>query len=117
MAASLEDNASLGPKKYLRITNCPPIYKSVADLNTHGKFGEFGGRYIPETLMAAHEELERVYVACTQDPAFREEFELLGRDFIGRETPLYFAKRLTGRRNKRMQLSAMGIGRCCPRSP
>lgn len=71
------------------------IYKSVEDLNSHGKFGEFGGRYIPETLMAAHEELERVYVACTQDPVFREEFELLGRDFIGRETPLYHAKRLT----------------------
>ena len=45
--------------------------------------------------MAAHEELERVYVACTQDPAWREDFELLGRDFIGRETPLYFARRLT----------------------
>lgn len=96
VSASTEvDATSTGPRKYLRITNCPPIYQSVADLNSHGKFGEFGGRYIPETLMAAHEELERVYVACTQDPVWREEFELLGRDFIGRETPLYFARRLT----------------------
>lgn len=45
--------------------------------------------------MAAHEELERVYVECTRDPKFREELEQLGRDYIGRPTPLYHAKRLT----------------------
>ena len=49
----------------LVVTNAPPMYKAVADLGT-GRFGDFGGRYIPETLMAAHEELERVYVTCSQ---------------------------------------------------
>ncbi len=64
-------------------------------LQLKGRFGDFGGRYIPETLVAAHEELERVYVECSADPAWREEFELLGRDFIGRSTPMYHAKRLS----------------------
>jgi tryptophan synthase beta subunit len=45
--------------------------------------------------MAAHEELERVYVSCTKDPEFRKELEMLGRDFIGRPTPMYYCKRLT----------------------
>jgi tryptophan synthase beta chain len=45
--------------------------------------------------VAAHEELERVYVECTRDPAFREELERLGRDYIGRPTPLYHAARLS----------------------
>ena len=77
----------------LAITNCPPIYTSVAELRRN--FGRFGGRYIPETLMAAHEELERVYVACTADPVFRVELETLGRDFVGRPTPMYHAARLS----------------------
>jgi len=79
----------------LAISNAPPIYKNVEELRAASNFGEFGGRYIPETLVAAHDELERVYVECTQDPKFREELERLGRDYIGRPTPLYFAKRLT----------------------
>ena len=45
--------------------------------------------------MAAHEELERVYVECSRDPVFREELERLGRDFVGRPTPIYHAKRLS----------------------
>jgi len=77
----------------LKVSNCPPIYGSVEDLPSH--FGEHGGRYIPETLLAAHAELEHVYVTATRDPVFRKEMEELGRDYIGRATPLYFAKRLT----------------------
>lgn len=57
--------------------------------------GDFGGRYIPETLVAAHEELERIYVACSQDPEFAAELERLGRDYVGRPTALYHAKRLS----------------------
>ena len=45
--------------------------------------------------MAAHEELESIYVQCSQDATFRSELEHLGRDYIGRPTPLYFAQRLT----------------------
>jgi tryptophan synthase beta subunit len=82
-------------KKYLAISNAPPIYNSVEELAQSANFGEFGGRYIPETLMAAHAELERTYVECSADPEFRLELERLGRDYIGRPTPIYFARRLS----------------------
>ncbi len=59
------------------------------------RFGEFGGRYIPEVLVAAHEELEAAYEASRRDPAFAEELADLGRHYVGRPTPLYFAERLT----------------------
>ena len=59
------------------------------------RFGEFGGRYIPEVLVAAHEELEEAYDEARRDPAFAEEIAELGRHYVGRPTPLYLAKRLT----------------------
>ena len=90
-------SGSLPAPGLLAVSNCPPVYSSVAELNAGSHYGSHGGRYIPETLLAAHEELESVYVAASADPAFREQLELLGRDFIGRDTPLYFASRLTAR--------------------
>jgi tryptophan synthase beta chain len=60
-----------------------------------GRFGAYGGRYVPETLMAALEELELAYAEAQADPAFCAELEGLLRDFAGRPTPLYFCKRLT----------------------
>ena len=59
------------------------------------RFGEFGGRYIPEVLVAAHDELEAAYEAARRDPAFAEELADLGRHYVGRPTPLYLAQRLT----------------------
>ena len=59
------------------------------------RFGEFGGRYIPEVLVAAHEELEAAYEAARRDPAFAEKLADLGRHYVGRPTPLYLAQRLT----------------------
>jgi tryptophan synthase len=59
------------------------------------RFGEFGGRYIPETLVAAHEELEAAYEEARRDPAFADELAHLYRQYVGRPTPLYFAERLT----------------------
>jgi len=58
-------------------------------------FDAFGGRYIPETLMAAHEELSVAYDAAKKDPAFQAEVARLRREFVGGPTPLYYAKRLT----------------------
>lgn len=55
----------------------------------------FGGRFIPETLMVAHHELELAWKKWKVDPAFKAELARLRRDFIGGPTPLYFAKRLT----------------------
>ena len=60
-----------------------------------GRFGPFGGRYVPETLMAALEELERVYREARRDKKFQEEFSGLLRHYAGRPTPLFFARRLT----------------------
>jgi tryptophan synthase len=59
------------------------------------RFGEFGGQYIPEVLMAAHEELEAAYIAARKDPAFQAELDELHKHYVGRPTPLYFAERLT----------------------
>jgi len=60
-----------------------------------GRFGVYGGRYVPETLMAALEELERAYEKAKQDPKFQKRLDVLLRTFAGRPTPLFFAKRLT----------------------
>jgi tryptophan synthase beta chain len=58
------------------------------------RFGKFGGRFVPETLIAALDELCGVYETAAADPAFWEELELLWKDFAGRPTPLYRASRL-----------------------
>jgi tryptophan synthase beta chain len=60
-----------------------------------GHFGPFGGRYVAETLMPAIMELERAYAAARRDRAFQKEFRRYLREYAGRETPLYFAERLT----------------------
>ncbi len=60
-----------------------------------GRFGAYGGRYVPETLMAALEELEHAYAEAQADPAFHTELDGLLHHYCGRPTPLYFAKRLS----------------------
>jgi len=63
--------------------------------DARGRFGPYGGRYVPETLMAPLEELERAYAAAQSDPAFSRELDALLRDFAGRPTPLQFAAQLS----------------------
>jgi len=63
--------------------------------DSRGRYGPYGGRYVPETLMAPLEELERAYVAAQDDPKFRAELDSLLHNFAGRPTPLQFASRLT----------------------
>ncbi len=60
-----------------------------------GRFGVYGGRYVPETLMAALEELEAAYAEAQADAAFQAELDGLLKNYCGRPTPLYFAKRLS----------------------
>ncbi len=60
-----------------------------------GRFGKYGGRYVPETLMAALLELDAAYAEAQADPKFHEELDGLLKNYVGRPTPLYFAKRLT----------------------
>ncbi|MEW6492863.1 MAG: tryptophan synthase subunit beta [Cyanobacteriota bacterium] len=60
-----------------------------------GRFGKFGGKYVPETLMPALSELEQAFWQYRNDPGFQEELQQLMRDYVGRPSPLYFAERLT----------------------
>jgi tryptophan synthase beta chain len=59
------------------------------------RFGPYGGRYVPETLIPALDELEREWLAARSDPAFGDELSALLRDYVGRPTPLYLAARLS----------------------
>jgi len=63
--------------------------------DARGRFGAYGGRYVPETLMAPLEELERAYNEARADASFQKELDDLLRNFAGRPTPLQFASRLT----------------------
>src|SRR6202035_4565056 len=63
--------------------------------DSRGRYGPFGGRYVPETLVAPLEELERAYREARRDPAFGRELASLLHNFAGRPTPLQFASRLT----------------------
>ena len=60
-----------------------------------GYFGRFGGRFVPETLIPALEELERVYLEAKDDPSFISQYHYLLKEYSGRPTPLYFADRLS----------------------
>ncbi|MBL0226379.1 MAG: tryptophan synthase subunit beta [Geobacteraceae bacterium] len=63
----------------------------------NGHFGQFGGRYVPETLMPALLELEQAYAHYRRDREFRQEYEYYLRQYVGRPNPLYFAEKLTNK--------------------
>ena len=69
-----------------------------------GRFGPYGGRYVPETLIPALDELRDAWEEARQDPVFIARLELLRRDFIGRPTPLYLAERLSGKTGRKTYL-------------
>lgn len=71
----------------------PNPWKALPD--HRGRFGLFGGRFVPETVIPALDELESAYQEALQDPSFHEELELLLKHYVGRETPLYEARRLS----------------------
>ena len=68
-------------------------YATVPDV--HGRFGPYGGRYVPETLMYPLQQLEEEYFRAQSDPLFQQELNYYLREFCGRPTPLYLAERLT----------------------
>ncbi|HOW98359.1 MAG TPA: tryptophan synthase subunit beta, partial [Kiritimatiellia bacterium] len=63
--------------------------------DAHGHFGPYGGMFVPETLMAPLQDLEREFRAARRDPSFRRDVEYYLREYVGRPTPLYFAERMT----------------------
>src|ERR1700739_3628686 len=65
--------------------------------DSRGHFGQFGGKYVAETLMPALFELERAYKDARRDPKFRDELEQRSREFVGRPTPLYLCENLTAK--------------------
>ncbi|MBN3908900.1 MAG: tryptophan synthase subunit beta [Nostoc sp. NMS1] len=78
------------------MTTTPLSPSSTAQIpDALGRFGRFGGKYVPETLMPALAELETAYQQYRNDPGFQAELQQLLRDYVGRATPLYFAERLT----------------------
>ncbi|MSQ11414.1 MAG: tryptophan synthase subunit beta [Dehalococcoidia bacterium] len=75
----------------------PATAKTEPLPDSHGHFGPYGGRFVPETLMGALEELEQAYRAAQDDAAFQGELDGLLKGYVGRPTPLYFASNLTRR--------------------
>ena len=74
-------------------TDAKPIF-GRRDPDARGYFGDYGGRFVPETLVAPIEELTAGYLAARQDPAFLTELDSLLRNYVGRPTPLYETRRL-----------------------
>ncbi len=74
------------------------------NINNKGYYGEFGGAYIPEMLYPNVEELRQNYLKIMAEPSFKEEFDQLLKDYVGRPSPLYFAKRLSKTYNTKIYL-------------
>lgn len=74
------------------------------NINNKGYYGEFGGAYIPEMLYPNVEELRQNYLKVMAEPEFQEEFNALLKDYVGRPSPLYFAKRLSEKYNTKIYL-------------
>ena len=72
--------------------------------NTRGYYGEFGGAYIPEMLYPNVEELRENYLNILADPDFQKQYQKLLRDYVGRPTPLFEAKRLSAKYGTRIFL-------------
>jgi tryptophan synthase beta chain len=79
----------------------PPAAPAVG---VEGRFGPYGGRYVPEVLVSALDELTAAWLEAREDPAFGERLAELLRDFVGRPTPLYLARRLSERVGRRVYL-------------
>lgn len=86
--------------------NAPAPNSFRAQPDERGHFGQFGGRYVAETLMPLVLDLERAYRAAQADPAFQAEFDDLLEHYVGRPSPLYFAERLT----EHLRATSLGEG-------
>ena len=89
-ASGLEQRGRSSPariRSFVRRARLDPT--GAGRVDRRGRFGAFGGRYIPETLVAPLDELERAWAAARRDPGYRTELATLQRDFIGRPTPLH----------------------------
>ncbi|HEX6819444.1 MAG TPA: hypothetical protein VF120_13790, partial [Ktedonobacterales bacterium] len=84
--------------------NATADYRHGAYPDARGRYGDFGGRFVPESLMAALDELEHAYNAAREDSAFAATLANQEASYTGRPTPLYFARRLSERVGARVYL-------------
>ena len=75
------------------------ITESAYNVNEKGYYGQFGGAFIPEMLYPNVEELRVSYLSIIAEPSFQEEYNALLKDYVGRPTPLFLAKRLSSTYN------------------
>lgn len=78
--------------------------KANYNVDENGFYGQFGGAFVPEMLFPNVEELQNSYLKITQESSFQEEFKSLLQQYVGRPTPLYFAKRLSQKHNTKIYL-------------
>ena len=78
--------------------------KAKYNVDENGFYGQFGGAFVPEMLFPNVEELQNSYLKITQENSFQEEFKSLLQQYVGRPTPLYFAKRLSEKHNTKIYL-------------
>ncbi|MBA46469.1 MAG: tryptophan synthase subunit beta [Dehalococcoidia bacterium] len=79
--------------------------KEVINANkpsSNGRFGKFGGKFVPETLMSSLKEIETAFEKISKDDSFWDELITLQKDFVGRPTPIYFAKNLSSKLNQKI---------------
>ncbi|KAI5078411.1 hypothetical protein GOP47_0006082 [Adiantum capillus-veneris] len=91
-------SCTMAPPNLNSTSSSPSVAVHIQDLqrpDSFGRFGRFGGKYVPETLMTALRELEQAFSVLAADAAFQEELAGILKDYVGRESPLYFAERLT----------------------
>ena len=98
-------HGALSPAKFVSSRRARPVTTKVAERepivkieqrpDSNGRYGKYGGKYVPETLMYALSVLEEDYARLQNDKAFQDELAGLLKDYVGRATPLYFAERLS----------------------
>eukprot|EP00798_Chlamydomonas_sp_ICE-L_P013851 gene13851-19774_t len=77
------------------VASVPKTEPKFVRPDVNGRYGKFGGKFVPETLIPALAELEEEYTRCKNDPEFKAELASILKDYVGRETPLYYAERLS----------------------
>src|SRR5438046_1764320 len=95
MAGSRDRTSLVTPHSAFRTPHLEGLMPDLPSTAAPGRFGPYGGRYVPETLMTALEELEREYERAKRDKKFTAELGRLLKEYAGRPTPLFFAERLT----------------------
>eukprot|EP00238_Polyblepharides_amylifera_P014865 CAMPEP_0196576554 /NCGR_PEP_ID=MMETSP1081-20130531/5769_1 /TAXON_ID=36882 /ORGANISM="Pyramimonas amylifera, Strain CCMP720" /LENGTH=457 /DNA_ID=CAMNT_0041895181 /DNA_START=108 /DNA_END=1484 /DNA_ORIENTATION=+ len=99
-----KSKATSSARKCLNVENVVSDFKTMERPDQFGRFGRFGGRYVPETLIYALDELTVAYKQAKEDPAYQAQLKGILKDYVGRESPLYFAERLSEHYGNRAEI-------------